>query len=384
MKIRELTLLLLLGVSLALAFLVGFFARDYLTGSASELQLLTEAQRILNDRTLDPAPNPIQQEYGMIRGLAQSFDDPYTFFVEPVQHELQSDNLAGKFGGIGVEMDRDEFGQVRLYPFDEGPAARAGLLAGDILRQADELAVSVDTDFDSIRAALRGPLETSVAVQVSRTGADGRLHFEIERAEVPLPSLTWRLLPDYPQIGLIALNVIAESSPLEVEQAWGRLQAEGATALILDLRNNGGGLLDAGVNTARLFLESGTVIEHQYRDQPVESWSVEEPGALHDVPLVILVNKNTASAAEILAGSLQAQGRAVLIGQQTLGKDSIQLVFTLADESSLHVTAARWWIPGHEFPIELGGLRPDIPIEAGEGTNSILSAAVAALEAAGP
>jgi carboxyl-terminal processing protease len=144
------------------------------------------------------------------------------------------------------------------------------------------------------------------------------------------------------------------------------MKGRGAEAYALDLRNNGGGLLNEGINIARLFLESGIVIEQQYRDQNVESYTVGKAGEYANLPLVVLVNENTASAAEIIAGSIQAHHRAKLIGKTTYGKDTIQMIFDLQDGSSLHVTAAHWWIPGLEFPKDGHGLVPDVSVEAGE------------------
>jgi carboxyl-terminal processing protease len=150
----------------------------------------------------------------------------------------------------------------------------------------------------------------------------------------------------------------------------------------MDLRNNAGGLLSAGVDIARMFLQSGVVMKHQYRDQEVETYHVEKPGQFVQLPLVVLVNENTASAAEIIAGALKVHQRATIIGMPTYGKDSIQLVFSLNDGSSLHVTAAHWWIPGLDPPIGEGGLQPDIQIPGGTDPNKgdpVLSAAAEAL-----
>ena len=132
---------------------------------------------------------------------------------------------------------------------------------------------------------------------------------------------------------------------------------------VIDLRNNPGGLLDAGVNIARLFLKDGDVLAQQYRGQEVETFQVEQPGSLSDLPVVILVNHGSASSAEIIAGALQVHQRAYLVGESTFGKDTIQLVFNLSDSSSMHVTAARWWIPGLEPPVGGNGLQPDVLID---------------------
>ena len=158
------------------------------------------------------------------------------------------------------------------------------------------------------------------------------------------------------------------------------MQESGTKQFILDLRDNGGGLLTAGVDIARLFLEEGLILEQQYRGEDVESYPVRAPGPYVELPLVLLVNQNTASAAEIVAGALQVYHRAHLVGQPTFGKDTIQLIFNLQDDSSLHVTAARWWIPGIESDLGSQGLQPDIAIiDDGSGIDLTMNAGIQAL-----
>jgi carboxyl-terminal processing protease len=165
---------------------------------------------------------------------------------------------------------------------------------------------------------------------------------------------------------VIEVNLIGETTPGEIRKAVEDMQGRGAIAFALDLRNNGGGLLKEGLNITRLFLRDGIIIEQQYRGQKVERYSVEQAGQYADMPLVVLVNENTASAAEIIAGAIQAHKRAKLIGATTYGKNTIQMVFDLQDGSSLHVTAAHWWFPDLEFPKDGHGLIPDLPVEAGQ------------------
>jgi len=208
------------------------------------------------------------------------------------------------------------------------------------------------------------------------------LELKIKRAEIPLPSVTWHLDADSPEIGVIEINLIAASTAEEVKNAVEDLQTRQARYYVLDLRNNFGGLLTAGVDIARLFLHDGVIIEHQYRNQGVEVYKVEPPGPYVDLPMVVVVNENTASAAEIIAGALKVHQRAQIIGARTYGKDTIQLVFDLKDGSSLHVTSARWWIPGLETPIDEGGLEPDIPAATTpdqSGADAAIQVAVQAL-----
>ncbi|GAB4578397.1 MAG: S41 family peptidase [Anaerolineales bacterium] len=357
---------LLFILALGLAFATGYIAHDLTERYTGEYPLFEEAVNIFEAHALHPLPDPTTFEYGMIRGMLQSYDDPYTIFLEPPQHELQTDQLEGTFGGIGVQIERNEEGVFRLYPFAGGPADEAGVVNGDVLQVVDELIVSPETTQEVIEAALSGKVGASVRIVVSRAEA-GELEFNIKRREVAIPSVVYYPLQENTQIGMLQVKLIAETTADELFSAVQNLQKQGVMYFILDLRWNGGGLLDAGIETARLFLREGIILEQQYQGKEVERFSVTAEGKLADIPLVVLVNRYTASSAEIIAGALQANRRAMLIGEPTFGKNSIQQVFELSDGSSLHVTSAHWWFPGLAFPVDGMGLQPDL----GEGQSDL-------------
>jgi carboxyl-terminal processing protease len=347
---------------LGLAFVAGFFTRGLLPGFSPQFPLLGEAYSLLNAHAYDPLPTPSALEHGMIKGMLQAYGDPYTTLFEPVQARLQSDSLTGSFGGIGVRLGKDAQGYPVLYPIPDSPAQKAGVKDGDRLLKVDALAITPQTSTDDLQGAVRGKVDTQVKITIGRPPDYAPLEITITRAEIPLPSVTYHLDATEARLGVVEINIIAASTVDEITHAIQDLQGRGATAFVLDLRDNGGGLLDAGINIARLFLKDGNVIQQQYRGQDVVTYKVEKPGPFADLPMVILVNQNTASAAEIISGALQAQKRALLIGSQTYGKNTIQLVYQLSDNSSLHITSAHWWIPNLEFPIDGHGLKPDIPI----------------------
>lgn len=365
------------------AFLSGYLLRDWPSASQFIFQkkfiLLDEAYDILVNNAYQPLPNQKALEYGMIKGMVKAVGDPFTVFIEPPQHELQSNQLAGKFGGIGVRVERDAENWIYLYPLPDSPALQAGVQDGDRLLAVDDLQITPATSTDEAQAAVRGEIGTNVKITVGRAPDFQPIVFVVKRAEVALPSVTWNQSPDEPQAGIIQIRVIAETTPQEVTKAIQELQAQGVTRVILDLRNNGGGLVEAGVNTARLFLRDGVLIEQQYRGEDVKVFEVDEPGPFVDLPLVILVNKGTASAAEILTGSLMGQRRALVVGSPTYGKNSIQLVFRLSDGSSLHVTSAQWWVPGLEPMFVGNGLQPDIIVADDAGPNEAVQTAIDAL-----
>jgi carboxyl-terminal processing protease len=371
-------LIFIFGV--AVAFGCGYFLHMIQDQKAATPQfpLLAQAYEILENHAYDDLPMEPELEYGMIHGMVGAYDDPYTRFVEPVQHELASDNLAGKFGGIGANLEQDPDGFVILHPFSDSPASIAGIKDGDRLVRVDDLVITPDIPMDEIVASMRGPEGESVDIEIIRPPDFTSKIFTINRVDFPIPSVTWHLAPAENRLGIIQVNLIAASTPDEIKTAIPELQDRGATHFVLDLRDNRGGLLTTGVDIARLFLTPGIVIEEQYRGQEINPYQVKKVGDFADLPIVVLINENTASAAEIIAGAIQARDRAPLIGTPSFGKDSIQLVFDLADESSLHVTAAKWWVPGLSTPIGEGGLQPNIGlnIDGVEGDPAISTAIV--------
>ena len=348
----------------AAAFLAGALSAHLIGIDKDPFPLLSEALSLLEQHGLKSIPTGNSMQYGMIRGMLQVYNDPYTVFLEPPQYTLQSNQLAGKFGGIGVRLELSTDSKYYLiYPVPGSPAEKAGVRDGDRLVAVDDLNIQGDTPSDSIQAAIRGPVGAKVVLTIARSPNFTHIDVTVIREEIALPSVTWNITSEDARVGILQINVIASTTPDEITRAIKDLQSRGATYFILDFRNNGGGLVNAGVDIANLFLDNGSVMKQQYRDQPVKTYTVEKIGPFSNIPLVLLVNHNTASAAEIISGALQAQKRALLIGTPTYGKDTIQLVYPLKDGSSLHVTAAHWWVPGlQEGSIEGKGLQPDIAV----------------------
>jgi carboxyl-terminal processing protease len=350
-------------ILVAAAFLAGALSAHLIGIDKDPFPLLTEALSLLKQNGLKSLPSGNSMEYGMIRGMLQVYNDPYTVFLEPSQHTLQSNQLAGKFGGIGVRLEVSTDNYYLIYPLPNSPAAKAGIQDGDRLVAVGDQNVQQDMTMDAIQAAIRGPVGGQLILTVARSPKFTPFQVSVIREEIEIPSVTWNLAEENARVGILQINVIAATTSDEITKAIKDLQSRGASYFILDFRNNGGGLLDAGINIANLFLDKGPIMVQQYRDQPVKTYQVDQPGAFSKIPLVLLVNHNTASAAEIVSGALQAQKRALLIGTPTYGKDTIQLVYTLNDGSSLHVTAAHWWVPGlQEGSIEGKGLQPDIVV----------------------
>lgn len=370
--------ILLLTFAFLTAFWAGFFFREVLHQDQSEFPILSEAYQIILKHGYQEVNEAQEIEYGAIRGLIDAYDDKFTYFLEPVQTELNNDTLTGSYGGIGAEMDRDSQGYIIVHPFKESPAVDAGILDGDRIIAIDGIEITPETSIEKIVSLIRGPEGKAIKIAITRPPNYEKHEFSVKRANIPLPSVTSYLHSNQPKMGVIRINVIASSTPNEIRQALEDLQAHGASHFALDLRGNGGGLLMEGVDIARLFLEDGIIIQQQYKGKGIDTFKVKKEGPFSEIPLVILIDGNTASAAEIIAGALQNQTRAPLIGIQSFGKDSIQLVFELQDKSSLHITSAKWWVPELEPPIGESGLLPDIPIttENNENTDVYLDAAI--------
>ena len=316
-------------------------------------------------------PQKNKLEYGMIRGMLQSYDDPHTTFNEPPQAELQSNQLEGKFGGIGIRMEKDQTGIVLVYPLPDSPALAAGIEDGDHLLRVEDLDITADIEIDAVQAAIRGPIDQPVKLIVSRPPDNSTLEFSIVRNEVQIPSITYNLASFDETIGIIQFTLVAESSPAEMTAAIEALSRQGATHFVLDIRNNGGGLVEAGADVARLFLPEGLFLQQQFKSKDPIGFNAVDPGKYSSLPVSIVVNQNTASAAEIIAGALQRYRNVRLVGNKTYGKDSVQLVYDLRDGSSLHVTAGKWWFPGDEAGIGQTGLALDLILSDEEANSGI-------------
>lgn len=354
------------------AMFAGYQLRSVWPPASEEYGLLREAYRLLENHYLSELPERITLERGMIHGMVDRLGDPYTNYVEPAAHEIQTDDLSGEYGGIGAYLSRGEDKKIHLVPFDDGPAARAGIQEGDILIAVDHQTIDDNTSLEMILAMVRGPAGTSVnLILAARKPGDDVIILDIVREAFPIPSVTSYLLPEDPKIGVIVITLFSDKTPQEVEESFLNLKSRGMETMVLDLRNNPGGLLDSGVNVARFFLSDGVILIEELPGGAKEVFRAETEGDAVDIPLAVLVNENTASAAEVVAAALQANNRAPLIGTPTFGKGSVQLVFELSDQSSLHVTASRWKTP-QGITLDFHGLQPDVPVTIVDGEHDAI------------
>lgn len=343
------------------AYGAGYYSRDRVRASEpGHYSLLQQAQDYLDQYYLRAQPSETEREYGAIRGLLTVINDKYTFFVEPPVAASESNVLAGTYGGIGVQISRDSQARFVLFPFRDSPASAAGIRDNDVLLSINDKDIPVTTGQDAVDQLLRGEVKAGNGVKVTvKRGAEA-LSFTIPFAVIEVPSVVWRPVSEVPDVGYIQILRFTNRTPNEVEQALRELKTANVKYLILDLRNNPGGLLDECVKVAGQFIGSGTIFIEKERTKETEYKSPIDT-ALTDLPMVVIVNGGTASAAELVAGALRDRGRALLLGQTTYGKGSVQLILSMADKSSMHVTTAEWFPPSRK-PLDGKGLVPDVPM----------------------
>ncbi|MGQ9889381.1 MAG: S41 family peptidase [Aggregatilineales bacterium] len=351
---------------------MGFFFRDIFLNTGrqalvfaadeNEYFLLTEVQALLDKHYLRQQPPFSERQYAAIRGMLSSLSDRYTFFIPPSVAKNESDALAGAYGGIGVQVTRNERGELVLYPFQDSPAQQAGIEPGDILIAVNGEPLHAGMVQDDIDRLLRGEVKDGNGVEVTvRTPSDAenstRTLF-IEFGLINIPSVVWRTLAEDSAIGYIQILSFTSRTPTELKEALTELRDAQILGLVLDLRNNSGGLLQESIAVADEFLDDQVIVYE--RNNQRERTFIGEPGGLAtDLPLVILVNSGTASASELVAGALRDNGRGLIVGQKSFGKGTVQQIFALSDQSAVHITSAEWLTPARH-QLEENGLEPDI------------------------
>ncbi len=361
-------LIVLIGLLLfGLGATAGYSANWYLNRDApteteaEQFNIFWEAWHIVQDRFYGDMPAAPVPAYGALHGALGTLQDPYTMFIEPEPRALERAELQGQFGGIGAYITRGDAGEVILTPMVDSPAEKAGVQKGDVLIRVDETPVTPEMTSDDVVLLIRGVVYTQVQLTLEREGTDAPVVVTVTREIIETPSVEWRVLDQNPSIGYIDVRLFTERTGKEMVRAIEELKAAGVESLILDLRDNGGGVLDAAVDVTSQFVGDGVVLYESRRDQPEKAYNVKRGGEALNLPMVVLVNGGTASASEIVAGALRDHQRASLIGERTYGKGSVQQVYDLSDQSSLHVTVARWLTPDRH-QIDGQGLTPDVEI----------------------
>ncbi len=296
--------------------------------------------------------------YAAIRGIVNSLGDKHTAFLDPQQAESFNTSIEGQFEGIGAAVDTAEGGGVKiihLYP--NQPAQKGGLQEGDVIVKVDGKDVT-NTDLNDAVAMIRGPRGTKVTLTVKREDQP-LFDLTITRAQIEIPVVTTKTVGN----GKIEYISLAEFSAVAAQRVQEALQTavdKKPQGIILDLRDDPGGLLDAAVRIGSYFVPKGNIVIERFSDGRVQNHARQGKYILNGIPLVVLVNGGSASASEIVSGAIQDAGTGKLLGTQTYGKGSVQLPNEMSDGSQLRVTIARWYTP-KDRGIDGSGLTPDIP-----------------------
>ena len=317
---------------------------------------LKRVQSLVNDK-FDGDVDLQKQSEGAIAGLVAALGDPYTVYLDAKANEELSNDLSGTLSGIGVEVGIKNNRLTVIAPIDETPAQKAGIRSGDIIARINGVDTSGMTIDDAV-SKIRGPKGTTVKLTIVRA-SDSPKELEITRDTISVPSVK---LEQKDGIGTLRIRRFGDDTVSLVENAAQTFRDNNVRGVILDLRGNPGGYLQSAVDVASQFMSRGVVVEERSRKGLNEKKSVSGLGQLTDVPLVVLIDEGSASAAEILAGALRDNGRAQLVGVKSFGKGSVQEILGLGNGTSLKVTIAHWFTP-KGVNIGKEGIKPDVEVK---------------------
>jgi carboxyl-terminal processing protease len=361
--------IILLGISFVLG---GLYFHDYVhsfidntplsSNSNFETKKLQNVYSFLQDKYLypDQINDKKDIELGSIKGLVNSLDDPYTVYFSKDEYNSFQENLEGKFEGIGAEIGLKEDKLIIVAPIDGTPANKAGLLPGDeivTINGEDTIGLSVEKAVTKIR----GEKGTEVKLEIARKGQDGLKTFTITREIIDIPNIK---VEEKDGIAIVSISQFQAETAQELDSKLAEINQKGIKKVVLDLRNNPGGYLQAAVDTIQLFAPKGSiaVIEKGKNDKIVEELKTKKNPKYGDINLVVLVNEGSASASEIVAGALRDLKKTQLIGKKTFGKGVVQSIQEFSDGSVLKYTIAEWFTSSGKA-INKEGIKPDIEVE---------------------
>jgi carboxyl-terminal processing protease len=343
-------------------------AREYVDGTFNKTDWQATRQELLSREYTNR-----DQAYAAVRVALAKLDDPYTRFLDPRQYEALTSQTSGEVTGVGIRMELDK--QTKrltvVETIQNSPAVKAGVKAGDEILAIDGKATH-DMDVQAASRLIRGKAGTLVTLRIGRQGKSA-VNMRLTRAKIELPTVTYTLKREgNKRVGYISLREFSAHAAEQMQKAIQDLGHKQVNAYVLDLRDNPGGLLQAGVEIARMWLNKGSIVKTVDRQGNSQEISANHT-AIAQRPLVVLVNGNSASASEILAGALQDHQRAVVVGSQTFGKALVQSVHSLSDGSGLAVTVAHYYTP-KGTDISHKGITPDIKIDLSDAQKRQLAA----------
>jgi len=363
---KKITLVLISIEFLLASFIFGFYFRDtkivnnILAPKDSDFYLIFEAYQLLKNQFVNS--DEIDNEkliHGAINGMVESLDDPYTSFFNQEETERFIEETEGKFEGIGVEVGvRDKDLQV-IAPLKGAPADKAGLMPGDLILEIDGVDVK-GLAAEEIIDMIKGPKGTDVTILIKREGWSEPRKFVITRDVIEVSSIEWDILED--NIAHVMIHHFRKNIDTEFRKIALDILASDIKGIIIDVRRNPGGFLEVTKQLGEWFMEKDEIFVIEDFPREKKEDRVSKTGRLSQYPVVVLIDKGSASASEILAGALRDNRGALLIGENSFGKGSIQTLRRLSDNSSIKITIASWLTPKGEM-ISGKGLAPDIEVE---------------------
>jgi carboxyl-terminal processing protease len=343
-----------------------------------DYKLMAQADGLIEEHYVDrSAIRPRRMTYAAISGMVDSLGDTgHSTFLTPEMVRESKQELQGHFPGIGAEVRMRAKQVVIVAPLDGSPAQKAGLRAGDVIFKVDGRDI-VGESLEQVVRSIRGPAGTKVVLSVRDPGTDQTRSVEVVRAEIHPQPVSWRMVPGT-RIADLRIAAFSEGTAKSLRRAIGALEAAGADAVVLDLRDNPGGLLEQAVAVASEFLQDGNVLLEKDSRGKLQPVAVEAEKRRLSLPMAVLVNAGTASAAEIVSGALQDAERAVVVGQKTFGTGTVLEQFGLPDGSALMLAVREWLTPdGHT--IWHKGIEPNVKVALADGAAPLFPEALAAL-----
>jgi carboxyl-terminal processing protease len=327
-----------------------------------EFEVFWQVWNIVQNHFIDrEALDPTNLTYGAINGMITALgDEGHTRFLTPEEMKEQTTNISGKFFGIGAHVGVENGLPVIVAPFEGSPADKAGVKAGDIILEVNGEDVTT-LPLNEVVDRIRGEEGTEVTIAVFRPDTTESLEFKIIRAEINIPAATWIMVPGT-EVALIRLNQFSANLKDEVIKAITEASAAGAKQLVVDVRNNPGGLLEQAVEVTSQFLKSGNVLIQEDAQGNRETFPVETGGVATDMPMVVLINRGSASAAEIFAGAIQDHKRGTVVGETTFGTGTVLRPFELDNGAGLLLGTSQWLTPNGRL-IRKQGIEPDVPVD---------------------
>jgi carboxyl-terminal processing protease len=334
-----------------------------------------ETWRLVQDEYFDQPLDNIQLAEGAIEGMLATLGDPNTRYLPPDQEDAARHAIAGNIEGIGAEVSMKDGAIIIVAPYAGSPAEEAGLLQGDIIRQANGIDLT-GMDVSEAAALVRGPAGTVVTLLIERDGE--LIEVNVTRDVIRLPSVIGELLEQ--EIAYVRLSRFGDNTVEELSDVLDELLAANPTGLILDLRSNPGGTLTTAVDVADQFLDEGPILIERFGNGQERVHNAEAGGSAQDLPLVVLIDAGSASASEVLAGAISDRERGILIGDTSFGKGTVQSWQRLSNGGGVRITIARWLTPEENW-VHGQGLEPDFAVtnsvnDAGEFEDNQLSAAI--------